>query len=164
MDKAVDPAGAKLVETKESREYPTRPFVGVGVVVLKDDSVLLIRRSKPPRQGEWSLPGGSQHLGERVAETAAREVREETGVEIGTPRFLEVIDSIVPDDEGRVRFHYTLIDFYARWRSGDARADDDAAEAKWVPLAELDSLGLWDKTREIIGKAVELETPESRGH
>ena len=141
------------MEKKESREYPSRPFVGVGVVVLKDDSVLLIRRGKPPRQGEWSLPGGSQHLGEKVEETAAREVREETGIEIEEPRFLEVIDAIIPDKEGRVRFHYTLVDFYARWRSGDPQAKDDAAEAVWVPLADLASRGMWEKTREIIGKA-----------
>lgn len=153
--------GAKLVERKESREYPTRPFVGVGVVVLKNDSVLLIRRGKPPRQGEWSLPGGSQQLGERVAETAVREVLEETGVEIEKPHFLEVIDAIIPDAEGRVRFHYTLVDFYAQWRSGEPRADDDAIEAVWVPLNGLASLELWEKTREIIGKAVKLETPES---
>ncbi len=149
------------MEKKESREYPTRPFVGVGVVVLKDDSVLLIRRGKPPRQGEWSLPGGSQHLGERVADTATREVREETGIEIEEPRFLEVIDAIIPDAEGRVRFHYTLVDFYARWRSGEPRADDDAVEAVWVPLADLASLELWEKTREIIGKAVKIDVPES---
>lgn len=164
-EKSDTPAGAKLDESGsangESREYPSRPFVGVGVVVLKDDSVLLIRRGKPPRQGEWSLPGGSQHLGEKLAETAAREVREETGVEIEEPHFLEVIDAIIPDAEGIVRFHYTLVDFYARWRSGVPRADDDAAEAVWIPLAELESHDMWEKTREIIGKAVKLDAPES---
>ncbi len=146
----------KLGEKGESREYPSRPFIGVGVVVLKDDSVLLIRRSKPPRQGEWSLPGGSQHLGERVGETAVREVREETGVEIEEPRFLEVIDAITSDGDGRIRYHYTLVDFYARWRSGEPQADDDALEAMWVAPADLESLTLWEKTREIIRKAAAI--------
>lgn len=137
----------------ESREYPSRPFVGVGVVVFKENSVLLIRRGNPPRAGEWSLPGGSQHTGETVRETAAREVREETGVEIGEPQFLEVIDAIIPDDQGRIRFHYTLIDFWAEWRTGDPVADDDAAHAEWIDLAAITKLELWEKTREIIGTA-----------
>lgn len=137
----------------ESREYPTRPFVGVGVVVFKDETVLLIRRGNPPRAGEWSLPGGSQQTGETVRETAAREVREETGVEIAEPRFLEVIDAIIPDDRGQTRFHYTLIDFWAEWRGGDPVANDDAAHAEWINLAALDELEIWEKTRECIRKA-----------
>jgi len=140
----------------ESREYPSRPFIGVGVVVLKEDSVLLIRRGKPPREGEWSLPGGSQHIGETVRETAAREVLEETGITIGEPRFLEVIDAIIPDTEGRVRFHYTLIDFVAEWTSGEAVAADDASHAEWVPLAAIEGLELWEKTKEIIRAAAEV--------
>ena len=139
---------------EESREYPGRPFVGVGVVVLKGESVLLIRRGKAPRKGEWSLPGGSQNVGETVRETAAREVLEETGVEIGTPRFLEVIDSIVPDDEGRVRFHYTLIEFWAEWQSGVARAADDAVHAEWVSLELLQDMKIWETTRRVIMDAV----------
>lgn len=140
----------------ESREYPTRPFIGVGVVVLKEDSVLLIRRGKPPKAGEWSLPGGSQHVGETVRETAAREVREETGVEIGELIFLEVIDAIIPDKAGRVQFHYTLVDFLAQWESGEPNADDDAEHAEWVPLSSLPEIELWEKTREIIEKASRL--------
>ena len=140
----------------ESREYPTRPFIGVGVVVLKEDLVLLIRRGKPPKAGEWSLPGGSQHVGETVRETASREVREETGVEIRELIFLEVIDAIIPDREGRVQFHYTLIDFVAQWESGEPNADDDAEHAEWVPLSNLPEIELWEKTREIIEKASRL--------
>lgn len=141
---------------EESREYPSRPFVGVGVVVLKDDTVLLIRRGKPPRAGEWSLPGGSQHVGETVRETAAREVREETGVTIRDPRFVEVIDAIIPDDEGRTRYHYTLIDFAADWADGEPVPDDDASHAEWIPLSRLEELEMWEKTIEIIRKAARL--------
>lgn len=145
----------------ESREYPSRPFIGVGVVVLKGDSVLLIRRGKPPKAGEWSLPGGSQNVGETVRETAAREVREETGVEVRDLRFLEVIDAIIPDKEGRVQFHYTLIDFSAEWASGEPAADDDAEHAEWIPLSALPGVELWEKTREIIEKAAGLREQDN---
>lgn len=135
---------------EESREYPRRPFVGVGVVVFKGESVLLIRRGTPPRAGEWSLPGGAQHIGERVAQTAAREVLEETGVQIEEPQFLEVIDSIVPDEQGRIRYHYTIVDFWAEWRAGEPHAADDAQHAEWIQLSALAELKLWEKTREVI--------------
>lgn len=137
----------------ESREYPTRPFAAVGVVVFRDDTVLLIRRGNPPRRGEWSLPGGSQDLGETVRETAIREVLEETGVRITEPRFLEVIDAIMRDEEDRVRYHYTLIDFQAEWVSGEPVAADDAQHAEFVPLSRLEELGLWAKTVEVIRRA-----------
>lgn len=147
----------------ESREYPSRPFVGVGVVVLRGDSVLLIRRGKPPKAGEWSLPGGSQDVGETVRETAAREVREETGVEIGAPVLLDVLDAIIPDEAGKVRFHYTLVDFVAEWVSGEPSAADDAEHAEWVPLARLDEIELWEKTREIIEKAAAIRDGTTGG-
>lgn len=140
----------------DAREYPSRPFIGVGVVVIRDDSVLLIRRGKPPKAGEWSLPGGSQNVGETVRETAAREVQEETGVEIREPHFLEVIDAIIPDAAGRVQYHYTLIDFVALWADGEPEAADDAMHAEWVPLAKVEEIDLWEKTREIITKASHL--------
>ncbi|TVR71345.1 MAG: NUDIX domain-containing protein [Spirochaetaceae bacterium] len=137
----------------ESREYPTRPFAAVGVVVFRDETVLLIRRGNPPRRGEWSLPGGTQNTGETVRETAVREVLEETGVHIGEPRFLEVIDAIIRDESERVRYHYTLIDFQAEWVSGEPSAADDAQHAEFVPLDKLDDLGLWTKTVEVIREA-----------
>ena len=137
----------------ESREYPSRPFVGVGVVVLKEENVLLIRRGRPPRLGEWSLPGGAQSVGETVEATACREVLEETGVSIQNPEFLEVVDSIIKDDDGRVKFHYTLIDYWANWESGTPEGADDAQHAEWVPFHELGELGLWTKTVEVIEKA-----------
>jgi ADP-ribose pyrophosphatase YjhB (NUDIX family) len=133
-----------------SREYPDRPFVGVGVVVWRGEEVLLIERGKGPRPGGWSLPGGAQELGETVRETARREIREETALEIEVTDLLDVVDLVRKDGEGRVRFHYTLVDFAAEWRSGEAVAGTDAAAVRWVPLEDLDGVELWEETRRII--------------
>lgn len=136
-----------------NRDYPNRPFVGVGVVVLRGDEVLLVRRAKPPRQGHWSIPGGAQHVGETVAEAALREVREETGLDVELVDQIAVVDSIRRDDAGQVSFHFTLIDFVALWRGGEPVAGDDAAEAIWAPLARVGEYGMWAETERIIALA-----------
>lgn len=133
-----------------SREYPDRPFVGVGVVVWRGDEVLLIERGKGPRSGGWSLPGGKQELGETVREAAHREIREETSVEIEVTGLLDVVDLVRKDGAGRVQFHYTLVDFTAEWVSGEAVAGTDATAARWVRLEDLDQFQLWDETLRII--------------
>ncbi len=131
-------------------QYPNRPLVGVGVVAVRDGRVLLIRRGKPPREGRWSLPGGRQRLGETVREAAARELREETGVEAEVTALLDVVDSITQDDTGAIAYHYTLIDFLAEWRDGEARAGGDAAEAVWADPEDLTPYQLWDETLRLI--------------
>jgi ADP-ribose pyrophosphatase YjhB (NUDIX family) len=131
-------------------EYPNRPLVGVGVVVIKDGRVLLIRRGKPPRAGAWSLPGGRQRLGETVREAARRELREETGIEAVVTELLDVVDSITRDDGGTIAYHYTLVDFLAEWRAGEARAGGDAAEAVWAGIDDLAPYDLWDETQRLI--------------
>ncbi|MGF1629071.1 MAG: NUDIX hydrolase [Kiloniellaceae bacterium] len=131
-------------------DYPNRPLIGVGVVVFKGDRVLLVRRGKPPRQGQWSLPGGRQRLGERVAEAARREVAEEAGVDIEVGALIDVVDSITRDDAGAVAYHYTLVDVLAEWRSGEARAGHDATEVAWADPDEIAPYGLWKETERII--------------
>lgn len=133
-----------------SREYPDRPFVGVGVVVWRGDEVLLIERGKSPVSGNWSLPGGKQELGETVRETAHREIKEETGIDIEIVGLLDVVDLVRRDDAGRVRFHYTLVDFTARWQAGDLVPGDDASDARWVPYEDLGDYKLWDETVRVI--------------
>jgi ADP-ribose pyrophosphatase YjhB (NUDIX family) len=139
-----------------SRSYPERPFVGIGVVILRGEEVLLIRRAKPPRVGHWSLPGGAQELGETVNEAALREVMEETGVEIEIIGLVDVVDSIRRDGDGQVEFHYTLVDLAAEWLSGEARPGSDADGVRWVPIAEIDDLGLWSETVRIVKQARDL--------
>ena len=126
-----------------------QPVPAVGVVCLKDDQVLLIRRGKPPLQGDWSLPGGKLEWGERLEDCARRELFEETGVEAEILGLAAVVDGLWP---GR---HYVLIDYAARWLSGEPVAGDDAAEAAFHPLAALEGLGLWSETVRVIREAAE---------
>ena len=133
-----------------SRLYPERPVVGVGVVVLRGDQVLLVRRAKQPRQGEWSLPGGAQEIGETVFEAGRREVLEETGITVEVRGLLGVVDSIQPDDMERIRYHFTLVDVLAVWVSGEAQAATDAAEVAWFKRTAVPDLGLWSETQRMI--------------
>lgn len=133
------------------------PVPCVGVVCLRGEEVLLIRRGRPPRQGEWSLPGGRIEPGERAVDAALRELREETGVEAGIVGLIDVVDGVFPD-AGR---HYVLIDYAARWLSGEPVAGDDAAEARFAPLAEAEALVQWSETRRVIRAAVEKVTASS---
>lgn len=134
----------------ESRHYPSRPVVGVGAVVWREGRVLLVKRGKPPRLGQWSLPGGGQQLGETLLEAVAREVREETGLDLVGAELLTTVDLIERDEAGAVRFHYTLVDFTADAAEGEPQAGDDAADARWFERAELEALGLWSETLRII--------------
>lgn len=146
------------------RTYPERPFVGIGAIVFRNEEVLLIRRGKPPREGQWSLPGGIQQLGETVFEAARREVREEAGLEIEVIDVVAVVDAITRDDGGRVKYHYTLVDLLAEWRSGEAVAGDDAAEVAWAACDRLAEFGLWSETARVVHLAAERRgrgTPRS---
>ena len=138
-----------------SREYPARPVLGVGVVVWHGERVLLVQRVRPPRQGQWSLPGGAQQLGETVADAARRELLEEAGITVELGQIIATIDLIERTADGRVRYHYTLIDFVAEAPLPDLRPGDDAADARWFALDELDALGLWSETLRVIGLARE---------
>ena len=133
-----------------SREYPDYPMVGVGVVVWKDEKVLLIQRGKPPRAGSWSLPGGRQELGETTREAGRREVLEETGLDVEIKGLIDVVDTINRDTDGRVRMQYTLVDYWAEWLAGEPAASTDAADARWVHPQELADYNLWDETLRVI--------------
>ncbi len=125
------------------------PVPAVGVVCLRGDEVLLIRRGRPPRLGEWSLPGGRIEPGERAVDAALRELREETGVEAGIVGLVDVVDGLFPEAGA----HYVLIDYAARWTGGEPVAGDDAADARFVPIDEALRLVDWDETRRVIRAA-----------
>lgn len=122
-----------------------RPVAAVGVVCLRGDEVLLVRRGAPPLEGDWSLPGGRIEWGELARDAALRELSEETGCEADMVGLIDVIDGLWPER------HYVLIDYLALWRSGEPRAGDDAREARFFSVAELSALGgLGSETRRII--------------
>ena len=126
------------------------PVAAVGVVCLKDDRILLIRRGTPPRLGEWSLPGGRIEPGERAVDAALRELREETGVEAEILGLIDVVDGIFPE----IGRHYVLIDYAACWIAGDPVAGDDAADAVFMPVSEALDAVSWSETRRVISAAV----------
>jgi len=142
------------------REYPERPIIGVGVVVLGPEGILLIKRGNPPRQGTWSLPGGAQKLGETVEECAVREVLEETGLQVSLIGLIDVINSIQSDENKHIRYHYTLVDFAASidtsMTSSVAKPGSDAQDARWFNHQEIAKMGLWEETQRIIDLAVEM--------
>lgn len=146
------------------REYPERPWVGVGVVVWHEDRVLLVRRAQAPRKGHWSIPGGMQDVGETAAQAGIREVNEETGLDIVIEGLIDVVDLILSDNDGRVRTHYTLIDYYGHCVQGGAppHPGDDVDAARWVNLSALDEYGLWPETRRIIDKSRDLKIGGSK--
>ena len=136
------------------RDYPDRPIVGVGAVIVHKGRALIVRRSTEPLKGEWSIPGGVLELGETLRQGAMREAREETGLEVEAGDVLEVVDRIVTDPDGRTRYHFVLVDFLCRKVSGEPRAGDDAAEIRWITLDELDGFPIADSAAAVIRKGL----------
>jgi len=132
------------------RLYPERPMVGVGVLIEKDGKYLLIRRAADPDRGMWSVPGGLVELGERVKDAAVREAMEETGLRVEIVDRLGVVDKVVRDEEGRVRYHFIIVQFMAWIVEGEARAMDDALEARWASLQEFPSYELTTSLRDFL--------------
>jgi ADP-ribose pyrophosphatase YjhB (NUDIX family) len=137
-----------------AREYPDNPLVGVGAVVAQESRVLLIRRGTPPLLGEWSLPGGVLECGEALREAVVREAREETGLVVETGEMLGVYERVIRDDEGRVRYHYVLIDFLCRAVGGDLKAGSDAADVRWFTREELPALNLAFDASDVVLKGL----------
>jgi ADP-ribose pyrophosphatase YjhB (NUDIX family) len=143
------------------RKYPEQPLVGVGGIIFQGESVLLIKRGREPARGQWSIPGGLVDLGETLQAAVIREVLEETQVEAEPLALVKVLDRIFRDKEGRVSYHYVLVDFLCRHTGGEVLPGSDALDARYVPVAELASLNVIPVTREVIYQAARLrKTPE----
>ena len=130
------------------------PVVAVGAIVWKEDRFLLIRRGQPPRKGGWSIPGGRQEAGETVHDAVHREIREEAGIEIDIIGVAAVVD-LIDREEDDIKHHYTVIDMLAEWRSGEARAGDDAMDVAWVRLEEIGQYDLPELQIQVITDASE---------
>ena len=140
----------------DSRQYPERPIVGVGAVIVGDGKVVLIRRKYEPLKGHWSLPGGMVEIGEPLEAALAREVVEETGLVVDVGPVVEVLDRIARDEERRVRYHFVLID-YLCWPSGGLlRAGSDVDAAIWADPAALAGYSLTDKATAVIQRGLTL--------
>ena len=139
-----------------SREYPDYPRVGVGAVILDGDRVLLIQRGGVTLPGKWSIPGGLVEVGETTREAVCREIGEECGLEIDLVDVCGVLDRVVRDPDGRVRYHWVLVDFLAVARGGTLCAGDDAADARWVPIDEVETYDTTDGLMDMIRRAIAL--------
>ncbi len=141
------------------RRYPDAPRIGIGVILLRGNEVLLVKRARPPAAGAWSLPGGAQELGERAEDCARRELFEETGLAAGEMMLAGYVDSLHYDADGRIEYHYTIMDFCARYSGGVARAGDDVSDVAWARAPSFDAYDLWPAARGVIARAFFLLPP-----
>ena len=144
-----------------NREFPSQPLVGVGAIIIEpgrnsgrenDARVVLVKRAHPPIQGQWSIPGGVLEVGELLRDAAVREAREETGLIVKPGELLGVFDRVLHHADGRVQYHYVLIDFLCRRLAGDLAAASDASEVRWFGREELSALNLAEDTLDVIRK------------
>ncbi|PYY03375.1 MAG: NUDIX hydrolase [Acidobacteria bacterium] len=136
------------------RDYPDRPLLGVGAVIVRNEQVLVVRRSHPPLQGQWSVPGGLVETGETTREALIREIREETSLIVEPLDLVEVFERILRDGDSRVQYHFVVIDYLCRIVSGEACPGTDVSEIRWVPLEKLQELEITPETRDVIHKGL----------
>ena len=134
----------------DNRWYPQFPGVAVHPLVFKDEHLLLVKRSKEPSKGKWSLPGGRIELGETVYEAAKREVFEECSIEIEIDRLYDIGESIITDTEGRTSYHFVLIYLLAKYKAGDINAQSDAEDVGWFTLPEITGLDMHSQLRSVL--------------
>jgi 8-oxo-dGTP diphosphatase len=137
------------------REYPETPLVGVGAIIIEEGRVVLVKRGHPPLEGKWSIPGGVLEVGETLRKAVVREALEETGLSVEPGELLGVFERVLPDEQGRMKYHYVLIDFLCRRVAGELEAGDDASEVRWFRREELTPLDLARETEEVILKGFE---------
>ena len=138
------------------REYPERPMVGVGGVVIRDQRALLIRRGSAPLEGEWSIPGGMLEIGETILEGVQRELLEETAIEVKVLDLIEVFERLTRDEAGKLKYHFVILDYLCEAVRGEARAGSDVTDVAWALEAELNAYSLTPTATRVIQKAFEM--------
>ena len=146
----------------DTRQYPERPIVGVGAVIVDDGKVVLVKRKYEPLKGQWSLPGGMVEIGEMLESALAREMLEETGLRVDVGPIIEVFDRIMRDEEHRVRYHFVLVDYLCWPIAGELRAASDVDDARYVAPDALGPYSLTVKAHHVIERALELARTDSR--
>ena len=139
-----------------TRRHPDRPIVAVGAAIIDAGRVLLVKRGQEPLKGRWSLPGGVVELGEVLVDALVREVAEETGIEIHVGPVVDVLDIVEQDPDGRVQYHFVVVDYLCRPATHALRCGSDADEVRWVAAAGLDAYQLTEKTASVIRTALAL--------
>ena len=124
------------------RLYPDQPVVGVGAVIIKDGKIALIKRGNEPARGKWTIPGGLVELAESPEQAVIRETKEEVGLEVDNPVLLDVVTQVDYDEEGKVKYHYVIVEYLVHVTSGRAEAASDAVELQWVPFGEVENYTL----------------------
>jgi 8-oxo-dGTP diphosphatase len=124
------------------RLYPSHPVVGVGAVVISEGKMLLEKRKNEPGKGKWSIPGGLVDLGESPEQAVIREVMEETRLEVDAPRLIDVVSDVSLDENGKVKYHFVIIDYLVKVKQGEPKAASDADALKWVPFSEVEAYDL----------------------
>ncbi len=138
------------------REYPDRPIVAVGAAVCRDGRVLIVQRGKAPSKGVWTVPGGAVRLGETMREAAAREVGEECAIEVEVGEVVGILDNVVRDEDGRIHYHYAIVDFAARYVNGALQPSDELMDATWVTPDQFDTYDVPGKARQVLLEALKL--------
>jgi len=147
------------------REYPNQPLAGVGAIIINKGKIILVKRGVEPGKGKWSIPGGLVELGETVREATVREAKEETclDVEIVMDRPIDAFDNVDIDSQGGLRYHYILIQFLTRPKSGTLKPSSDVVDAKWVSLEEIEKYDLTKPFRKFFTKHKDELVEFSRG-
>ena len=146
----------------DRRQYPDRPYVGVGAVIVRDGQVLIVKRKYDPLAGQWSIPGGAVEVGETLEASITREMLEETGLQIEVGPVIEVFDRITREEDGRVRYHFVLVDYLCWPVGGELMPGSDVADARFVDPADLPQYQLTTKATDVIARALELDRDAPR--